>query len=313
MSDRYFGLGDKTGPLDKHGRRLRTLAARRASATTRRRRILYTSTWPFLLGRDDDSGIGLRALLRHARAPRTFDLGCEYDNYHGFYRYAEIDDGDLDYYLFVGPRIRDVVRKFTELTGRMAFGPRWSLGYANTAMSSRGCARCAGAVGGIRGPACRARHSRFPRFTSARGTRASASAATCSRGTATSFPIRTGRSAKFKRAERARRRQSRSHACSTIIRRTRGRRARRVRQRRQDGEAVRRTVLGRVRRARRLHASRRHAVVAGEVCGVKCCDLRDRRRLERQQRVRDLGRLRRVARISAPRCPSSGRGRCTRC
>ena len=68
-------------------------------------------------------------------APTTFDLGCEYDNYHGFYRYAEIDDGDLDYYLFVGPRIRDVVRKFTELTGRMAFGPRWSLGYANTAMS----------------------------------------------------------------------------------------------------------------------------------------------------------------------------------
>ena len=26
LSDRYFGLGDKTGPLDKHGRRLRTLA-----------------------------------------------------------------------------------------------------------------------------------------------------------------------------------------------------------------------------------------------------------------------------------------------
>src|SRR5204863_7879611 len=68
-------------------------------------------------------------------AATTFDLGCEYDNYHAFYRYAEIDDGDLDYYVFVGPRILDVVRKFTELTGRMAFGPRWSLGYANTAMS----------------------------------------------------------------------------------------------------------------------------------------------------------------------------------
>ena len=26
LTDRYFGLGDKTGPLDKHGRRLRTLA-----------------------------------------------------------------------------------------------------------------------------------------------------------------------------------------------------------------------------------------------------------------------------------------------
>src|SRR5262249_36288653 len=28
-----------------------------------------------------------------------------------------------------------VVRKFAQLTGPMAFGPRWSLGYANTAMS----------------------------------------------------------------------------------------------------------------------------------------------------------------------------------
>ena len=65
----------------------------------------------------------------------TFDLGCEHDNYHGFYRYCEIEDGDLDYYLFVGPTIPDVVRKFAELTGTMAFGPRWSLGYANTAMS----------------------------------------------------------------------------------------------------------------------------------------------------------------------------------
>jgi alpha-glucosidase len=35
----------------------------------------------------------------------------------------------------VGPAIRDVVRKFADLTGRMPLGPRWSLGYANTAMS----------------------------------------------------------------------------------------------------------------------------------------------------------------------------------
>src|SRR6185503_186768 len=68
-------------------------------------------------------------------APATFDLGCEHDNYHGLYRTTEIEDGDLDYYVFAGPRIRDVVRRFTELTGRMAFGPRWSLGYANSAMS----------------------------------------------------------------------------------------------------------------------------------------------------------------------------------
>ncbi|HXX83635.1 MAG TPA: glycoside hydrolase family 31 protein, partial [Casimicrobiaceae bacterium] len=90
--------------------------------------------WPFVIARDEASGIAY-GLFYDTLAPVTFDLGCEHDNYHGFYRYAEIDDGDLDYYLFLGPTVRDVVRKFTELTGRMAFGPRWSLGYANTAMS----------------------------------------------------------------------------------------------------------------------------------------------------------------------------------
>jgi alpha-glucosidase len=133
MSDGYFGLGDKTGPLDKHGRRLRTLAVDALGYNAETSDPLYKH-WPFLLGRDDDSGTAY-GLFYDTLAPTTFDLGCEYDNYHGFYRYAEIDDGDLDYYLFVGPRIRDVVRKFTELTGRMAFGPRWGLGYANTAMS----------------------------------------------------------------------------------------------------------------------------------------------------------------------------------
>jgi alpha-glucosidase len=132
-TDRYFGLGDKTGPLDKHGRRFRTMALDALGYDAETSDPLYKH-WPFMIGRDDASGIAF-GLFYDTLAPAVFDLGCEYDNYHGFYRYAEIDDGDLDYYLFVGPRIRDVVRQFTELTGRMAFGPRWSLGYANTAMS----------------------------------------------------------------------------------------------------------------------------------------------------------------------------------
>lgn len=131
--DRYFGLGDKTGPLDKHGRRFRTMALDALGYDAETSDPLYKH-WPFMIGRDDASGIAF-GLFYDTLAPTVVDLGCEYDNYHGFYRYVEIDDGDLDYYLFVGPQIRDVVRQFTELTGRMAFGPRWSLGYANTAMS----------------------------------------------------------------------------------------------------------------------------------------------------------------------------------
>lgn len=132
-SHEYFGLGDKTGALNKHGRRFRTLALDALGYDARTSDPLYKH-WPFLIQRDADSGIAFGQFY-DTLAPATFDLGCEHDNYHGLYRYTEIDDGDLDYYVFPGPRIRDVVRRFTELTGRMALGPRWSLGYANTAMS----------------------------------------------------------------------------------------------------------------------------------------------------------------------------------
>jgi alpha-glucosidase len=132
-SDRYYGLGDKTGPLDKHGRRLRTLALDALGHDAETSDPLYKH-WPYVITHDRASGLAY-GLFYDTFSSTTFDLGCEYDNYHGFYRYCEVEDGDLDYYLFVGPAIRDVVRKFADLTGRMAFGPRWSLGYANTAMS----------------------------------------------------------------------------------------------------------------------------------------------------------------------------------
>jgi alpha-glucosidase len=156
-ADRFYGLGDKTGPLDQHGRRLRTLALDALGYDAKTSDPLYKH-WPFMIGRDAASDVAF-GLFYDTLAPVTFDLGCEHDNYHGVYRYAEIDDGDLDYYLFAGPAIRDVVRKFTDLTGRMAFGPRWSLGYANTAM---GLTDAPDAQQQLAGFADRARESDIP-------------------------------------------------------------------------------------------------------------------------------------------------------
>jgi alpha-glucosidase len=68
-------------------------------------------------------------------AEAAFDLGCEHDNYHGLYRSYEASGGDLDYYVFPGPGIADVTRKFLDLTGHPPVPPRWTLGYAQTAMA----------------------------------------------------------------------------------------------------------------------------------------------------------------------------------
>ena len=64
----------------------------------------------------------------------TFDLGCEHDNYHGFFRTVDIDDGDLDYYVMLGQTPAEVLAQFVALIGGTHLPPRWSLGYAQTAM-----------------------------------------------------------------------------------------------------------------------------------------------------------------------------------
>src|SRR3954468_9000883 len=55
-SDQYFGLGDKTGPLDKHGRRFRSVALDALASDARTSDPLYKH-WPFLIQRDPGSGI----------------------------------------------------------------------------------------------------------------------------------------------------------------------------------------------------------------------------------------------------------------
>jgi alpha-glucosidase len=129
--ERYYGLGDKTGPLNLHGRRLRTLAMDSLGYDPEHGDPLYKH-WPFLLTRSA-SGAWVGTYY-DTLAACTFDLGAEHDNYHGLYRYVEIEDGDLDYYMMVGPTPADVLKQWMQLIGGTHLPPRWTLGFAQTAM-----------------------------------------------------------------------------------------------------------------------------------------------------------------------------------
>ncbi len=132
-ADFYCGLGDKTGPLNLHGRRLRIAMQDSLGFDARSGDPLYKH-WPFLLVRDAVSGTGYGVYYDNC-ARAEFDLGCERDNYYGAYRTYEARDGDLDYYMMLGPALGDVTRRFLWLTGRPALPPLWSLGFAQTAMA----------------------------------------------------------------------------------------------------------------------------------------------------------------------------------
>jgi alpha-glucosidase len=129
--EHYFGLGDKTGPLNLHGRRLRCLGQDSIGYDPASGDPLYKH-WPFVITRTVE---GLwTGVYYDTLCPATFDLGCEHDNYHGLFRTVEIDDGDLDYYLMVGHTPAEVIAQFVALIGGTHLPPRWSLGFAQTAM-----------------------------------------------------------------------------------------------------------------------------------------------------------------------------------
>jgi alpha-glucosidase len=130
-AERYYGLGDKTGPLNLHGRRLRTLGLDALGYDPQSGDPLYKH-WPFVMTRAP-SGMWW-GIYYDTLAACTFDLGCEHDNYHELFRYVEIDDGELDYYLMTGNTPAEVTAQFVKLIGGTHLPPRWSLGYAQTAM-----------------------------------------------------------------------------------------------------------------------------------------------------------------------------------
>lgn len=134
--DRYYGLGEKAGNLNRAGKRfqMRNLDAMGYDAESTD--PLYKHI-PFYIVRQQEEAAAQGVsygLFYDNLASCWFDLGNELDNYHGFYRSYRAEDGDLDYYLVFGPSTLEVTRRYTQLTGRTAFGPKWSLGYSGSTM-----------------------------------------------------------------------------------------------------------------------------------------------------------------------------------
>src|SRR5208337_2157526 len=131
--EKYFGLGERAGDMDRAGQcyRLTNIDAMGYSARTSD--PLYKHI-PFYITCRPEAGLAF-GLSYDTLSDCVFDFGKELDNYHGPYRYFAADHRDLDYYIIAGPRVAQVTRQFTWLTGRPAFTPKWGLGYSGSTMA----------------------------------------------------------------------------------------------------------------------------------------------------------------------------------
>ena len=123
--ERVYGFGEKTGRLNKRGRNLGGYSYVMWNSDT----FAYeASTDPIY------ASIPFYLVLRNGRAHgifldntfrSTFDIGHTSAGTLSF----GADGGELDYYFIDGPSPKEVVTRYTELTGRMPLPPLWTLGY----------------------------------------------------------------------------------------------------------------------------------------------------------------------------------------
>lgn len=127
IGEHVFALGDKTGTLDRRGGSFvdwNTDAWGFTSSTD----PIYKSV-PFFVSSGGAGGAYGVFLDNTWRA--WFDFGHRDADRLEF----GADDGPIDYYVIAGPAIRDVVRRYTDLTGRAPLPPRWTLGYQQSRWS----------------------------------------------------------------------------------------------------------------------------------------------------------------------------------
>jgi alpha-glucosidase len=117
-----YGLGERTGLLDKRGKRYTNWTTDRYEGHGPTTDELYVAV-PLVI--DVESDGSARGLFLNSTYRSCFDLSDVASNAASVW----VEDGDIDLFVIDGPDVGAVVRCYSELTGRPQLPPRWALGY----------------------------------------------------------------------------------------------------------------------------------------------------------------------------------------
>lgn len=116
----YYGLGEKGGDLNKKG--CYTENFNTDDPETDDDSITYYKTIPFYVALKEEATYGI---FFDNSFRSYFDMGKEMGDRIFFGAIG----GQIQYYFIPGENIKEVVKNYTSLTGRMEMPPLWSLGY----------------------------------------------------------------------------------------------------------------------------------------------------------------------------------------
>lgn len=130
--DYFYGFGEKSGYLNKKNRRMRMHNVDTIGYDSEYTDPLYKHI-PFYIKFNNKNNIA-SGIFYNNSYDSTFDMGCERSGYWSKYSYFCADGGELDTFFIYGPNIKDVVKNYTDLTGKTAMPPKYSLGYMGSTM-----------------------------------------------------------------------------------------------------------------------------------------------------------------------------------
>ncbi len=119
--DDFYGLGDKSGFLNKKHYEYENWNSDLPQAHTEDFKALYKSI-PILLCLKKDCAYGLFF-------DNTFRSNINLGKENTAYFYYTANDGNLDYYFIAGNDLTQIVEGYTYLTGRTPLPQRWTLGF----------------------------------------------------------------------------------------------------------------------------------------------------------------------------------------
>lgn len=130
--DAFYGFGEKGGPLNKNKAFLRLRATDAMGYDAVKMDGLYKHI-PFYIHMPERTQTPVGVFF-HNFYESVFSLGNEKSNYWHRYSYWQADGGDIDLFLLGGGSIKQVVDRYTLLTGRPALLPKRALGYQGSSM-----------------------------------------------------------------------------------------------------------------------------------------------------------------------------------
>ena len=130
--DCFYGFGEKSGEINKAEKYMNMAPGDAMGYNAKETDSLYKHI-PFYikLNRGTKQAVGY---FYHNTAECDFNMGREKRNYWHRYSTYRTDAGDVDLFLIAGPSIRDIIERYTDLTGKSVMLPKAALGYLGSSM-----------------------------------------------------------------------------------------------------------------------------------------------------------------------------------